>query len=218
MKRFGQLILVFGVVAAGFTGTAWAQADRAIGVQGTVGATFGNKADASFGGEFDYKLNTEWELFLEAGQMRNVASSQMDDDAQVIATGIGGTADVAEHANYYNVGIKYLMVPFGGGYTPYVGVGGGAARVTKDVTFAENGQELSELQLLSDYGVQLGADLAGVTVKPMVTVAVGLSRGFGRGFMDVSYRYGLIFSKSGAIEDDKGLNTQRVQVGIGVRF
>lgn len=218
MKRFGQVVLLFGVMAAGFTGTAWAQADRAIGVQGTVGATFGNKTGASFGGEFDYKLSTEWELFVEGGQMRNVASSQMDEDAQVIATGIGGTADVAEHANYYNVGIKYLMVPFGGGYTPYVGIGGGAARVNKDVSFTVNGQELSELQLLSDHGVQLGADLAGITVKPMMTVAVGVSRGFGRAFMDVSYRYGFIFSKSGSIEDDKGLNTQRVQLGIGVRF
>lgn len=218
MKRFGQVVLFFGVMAAGVTGTAWAQADRAVGVQGTVGATFGNKTGASFGGEFDYKLNTEWELFVEGGQMRNVASSQMDEDAQVIATGIGGTADVAEHANYYNVGIKYLMVPFGGGYTPYVGIGGGAARVNKDVAFTVNGQELSELQLLTDHGVQLGADLAGITVKPMMTVVVGLSRPFGRAFMDVSYRYGFIFSKSGSIEDDKGLNTQRVQLGIGVRF
>jgi hypothetical protein len=36
--------------------------------------------------------------------------------------------------------------------------------------------------------------------------------------MDISYRYGLIFSNSDTIEDDKGLNTQRLQLGIGVRF
>ncbi len=87
------------------------------------------------------------------------------------------------------------------------------------MTFDVNGQKLSELQLLSDYGVQLGADLAGSTVKPMITIAVGVSRGFaGRAFMDLSYRYGLIFSSADTIEDDKGLSTQRVQLGVGVRF
>jgi opacity protein-like surface antigen len=219
MKRFGQLVLVLCVMAASFTGTAWAQAERAMAVQGTVGATFGNNTGASFGGEFDYKINTEWELFLEAGQMRNVASGQMDDDAQLIATSIGASAEAAERANYYTVGAKYLLVPFGGGYVPYVGVGFGAARVKKETVFSINGQELSELELLIEHGVQLGADLAGATVKPLFTAAFGVTRDFaGRAFMDISYRYGLIFSDSDTIEDDKGLNTQRLQLGIGVRF
>jgi opacity protein-like surface antigen len=218
MKRFGQMVLAV-VVAAGGMGTASAQSQRSIGLQGAAGVTFGNKTDASFGGEFDFKLNDEWELFLEGGQMRNVAPGQLEDDAQIIATAIDGSAATAERANYYNVGVKYLMVPFGGGFSPYVGLGFGAARVQKDVTFSVGGRELTELQLLTEHGVQLGADLSGATIKPMFLATLGMSRSVGsKAFVDLSYRYGLIFAKSGVIEDDKSLNTNRVQVGFGVRF
>jgi opacity protein-like surface antigen len=37
-------------------------------------------------------------------------------------------------------------------------------------------------------------------------------------FADLSYRYGRIFANTGAIEDDKGSNVQRVQAGFGIRF
>jgi opacity protein-like surface antigen len=150
--------------------------------------------------------------------MRNVAPGQLGDDADIIAGAIGGSAEAAERANYYTAGVKYLFPPSGGGYEPYIGLGFGAARVTKDVTFSVNGAELSELDLLSQYGVQLGADLAGSTVKPMMVVAAGVSRAMGRALFDVSYRYGLIFSKTGSIEEDKALNTSRIQVGVGFRF
>ncbi len=221
MKRFGQLVMAFSVAAAALTGTASAQstAPDTVSVQFTVGATFGNKSAASFGGEVDYKLGTEWEAFFEAGQMRNVAPGSIDDRAQVIANFIGGSAAVAEKATYFDAGVKYLLVPFGGGYQPYVGLGVGAANVKKDVVFSAGGGELSEDQLLSQFGVQLGADLAGSTTKPLLLVAAGVSRNFaGRAFLDLSYRYGFIFAKAGTIEDDKGLNTQRLQLGIGVRF
>lgn len=220
MKRFGRLVVAFGALVAGLTGTAWAQAspqDAPFAAQFTVGPTFGNASDVFFGGEFDWKLGVEWELFVEAGQMRNVASGDMEDAAQVIVNALGGEASVAQRATYFNAGIKYLFVPVGG-FTPYAGVGAGAASLKKDVKFTIGGSTLSEADLLSQYGVQLGNDLAGSSTRPMVTVAVGMSRTFGRAFLDLSYRYGLIFAKSDLIEDDKATNTQRVQVGFGVRF
>lgn len=220
MKRFGRLVMAVGALVAGLTGTAWAQAsaqDAPFAVQFTVGPTFGNASDVSLGGEFDWKLGVEWELFVEAGQMRNVATADMEDAAQVIVNALGGSAAVGQKATYFNAGIKYLFVPVGG-FTPYAGVGAGMASLKKDVAFTIGGATLDEAQLLSQYRVQLGNDLAGSSSRPMVTVAVGLSRSFGRAFLDLSYRYGVIFAKTDLIEDDKATNTQRVQVGFGVRF
>jgi opacity protein-like surface antigen len=222
MKGFGRLVMAFGVLAVGLTGTAFAQAggqDAPMAVQFTVGPTFGNASDLSLGGEFDWKLGVEWEVFLEAGQMRNVATKNMETSAAVIVNALGGSAAIAQKATYVDAGIKYLFVPFGGGYTPYLGVGFGAAQLKKDVTFTIGGSALSESQLLSQYGVQLGNDLAGESWRPLVMVAVGVSRTFaGRAFLDVSYRYGAVFAKTKLIENDKMTNTQRLQFGVGVRF
>lgn len=220
MKGFGRLVMAFGVLVAGLTGTAWAQAssaDAPLAVQFTVGPTFGNASDVSLGGELDYKLGVEWEVFFEAGRMRNVATSQMEDNAQVIVNALGGSASVAQSATYFDAGVKYLFVPFSG-FTPYLGVGVGAATLKKDVGFTINGTDLDEAALLSQYGVQLGNDLAGSSTRPMVMIGLGVSRNFGRGFIDLSYRYGVIFAKTKLIEGDKATNTQRLQLGLGVRF
>lgn len=220
MKRFGRLVMAFGIAAAGLTGTASAQSatTEKYAAEFTVGPTFGNKAGASVGGEFDYKLGKEWLAFFEAGHMTNVATGDMDDRAAVIANVIGGSADVGEKADYYNFGVKYLFVPFGKGYQPYAGLALGAAHVTKDVVFSVGGSELSESDLLNTYGVQLGSDLAGSTTKFMMVIAFGVSRDFARRyFADLSYRYGAIFP-TGSIEDDKTINSQRLQFGFGLRF
>lgn len=222
MKGFGRMVMAFGVLVAGLTGTAFAQstaADGPLAVQFTVGPTFGTASDLSLGGELDYKLGVEWELFFEAGRMRNVATGQMEDAAQVVVNALGGEASVVQSASYFDAGVKYLFVPFGGGYTPYVGLGAGVAQLKKDVKFTINGTELDEAGLLAQYGAQLGNDLAGTSNRPMVMVALGLSRNFaGRAFIDLSYRYGVIFAKTDLIENDKATNTQRLQVGFGIRF
>lgn len=222
MKGFGRLMLAVGLLAAGLTGTASAQSggqDAPVAVQFTVGPTFGNASSVALGGEFDWKLGVEWEVFLEAGQMRNVATKAMENNAAIIVNALGGSAAVAQKATYVDAGIKYLFVPFGGGYTPYLGLGFGAAQLKKDVTFTIGGSALSESQLLSQYGVQLGNDLAGQSWRPMAMVTLGMSRAFaGRALLDVSYRYGAIFAKTNLIENDKMTNTQRLQFGIGVRF
>jgi opacity protein-like surface antigen len=222
MKRLGRWVVGFGAAAACVAGTASAQSAAdpgTIAVAFTVGATLGNKSSSSFGGEVDYKLGTEWEAFAEFGRMGNVASGTIDDRADLIANAIGGSASVASKATYFDAGVKYLFVPFKQVYQPYATVGFGFARVAQDVVFSVNDNELSETQLLDQYGVQLGNDLAGSTTKPLFLIGAGVSRNFhGKYYLDLSYRYGRIFAKSGTIEDDKGLNTQRVQVGVGIRF
>ena len=222
MNRFGRWIVGLGAAAACVTGTAAAQSASdpgTITAAFTLGPTFGNKSSASFGGEVDYKLGTEWEAFVEFGRMSNVASGMTDERAELIANSIGASASVASKATYFDVGAKYLLVPFGGGYQPYAAIGFGFARVSHDVVFSVNDTELSETQLADQYGVQLGSDLAGSTTKPLFLIGAGVTRNFySRYYLDISYRYGRIFAKGGSIEDDKGMNTQRLQLGIGVRF
>ena len=218
--RFGRLAVAVGVVWVSLTGAGWAQSnDHPFSAQGTFGVTFGNASDRTFSGEIGFRLKREWELFFEAGQMHNVVGSLTEDRAQVVAGAIGGTTDPVETANFYDGGIKYLLVPFGGGYTPYIGIAGGVASVTKNVTFSVNGTELTEQQLQDLYGVQLGNDLADTTTKGLFVVAVGVSRNFAsRAFLDFSYRYGLIFAKPDVIDDDEALHTNRLQLGVGIRF
>jgi opacity protein-like surface antigen len=223
MKRLGRWVVGVGAAAACVMGTASAQTSTPdsgkLSAAVTVGATLGNKSSSSFGGEVDYKLGTEWEAFFEFGRMGNVATGATDDRANVIANAIGASASVATKATYFDAGVKYLFVPFHGGYQPYATLGLGAARVSQDVVFSVGGTELSETQLLDQYGVLLGSDLAGSTTKPIFLIGAGVSRNFHRRYyVDLSYRYGRIFAKSGTIEDDKGTNTQRIQVGVGFRF
>lgn len=223
MQRFGRFVMVCSLVTAGLTGTAHAQSavtDNPFAVQGTVGATFGHVFDVSFGLELDYRAGTEWEFFLEAGRMRNVATSALDTAAQTIVNALpGSSASVGQVSNYVDVGVKYLLVPFGGGYQPYVGVGFGGAQIRKDVKFTVGGSELTEEELLTRYGVQLGNDLAGRSNRPIFLVLAGVSRDFGgNAFFDVSYRYGAIFANKDFIENDTITNTNRVQVGVGIRF
>lgn len=223
MQRFGRFLMACSLTTVGLTGTAQAQSpgtDNPFAAQFTAGPTFGHVFDVSFGVELDYRLGTEWEIFIEAGRMRNVATSALDAAARTIVNNLpGSSAEVGQLSNYVDVGVKYLLVPVAGGYQPYVGVGVGGAQIRKDVKFTVGGSELTEEELLTRYGVQLGNDLAGLTNRPIFVVLAGVSRDFGgRAFVDVSYRYGAIFPKKDSIENGKITNTNRVQIGIGLRF
>jgi opacity protein-like surface antigen len=53
----------------------------------------------------------------------------------------------------------------------------------------------------------------------MILVGAGATVNFRmKYFADLSYRYGHILGKSGSIEDDVAIKTQRVQIGVGLRF
>jgi opacity protein-like surface antigen len=93
--------------------------------------------------------------------------------------------------------------------------GAGLAHVTTEVAFAVNGTVVDPAQ----FGVQLGGDLSGGTNKAIIIVGGGVNIPFmKRYFADLGYRYGQILAKTGEIETDKGIKTQRVVFGFGVRF
>ena len=220
-QRFVQVAAAVCVAALGFAGSAAAQpqGDRPLIVQFNGGAAFGGSTGATYGVEGDYTLTPEFTIFAELGQITNVAPGFIKDRADFIASVIGAGVDVKDKATYFDVGAKYQLPRLMTHYEPYVGLGVGVAHVSKDTTFSVNGADLSEDQLLNDYGVQLGADLADGSTKATLAVLLGVTRAIGERYgADVSYRYNRIFPKSDLIEDDKGINASRLQFGFFIRF
>jgi len=222
MKRVGHVVI--GLVAAMAWGTPVVHA-QTLGVveapkwsaQIDVAATLGHVSSSSVGGEVDRHLNQTWELFFEVGRMSNVASGALQDRAAIIANVIGATANSTQRAVYYDVGARYHLLPEGT-WNPYVAVGLGATQIRTATGFAVNGVQLTDAQLAAS-GVALGVDLAGSISKAFALIGVGVQLPFKERFvLDGSYRFGRIFSRSAAIEGDSGVNTQRVQVGLGIRF
>ena len=218
-------VQVLAAVCAGLlagVGQASAQpsaADRPIAVEISGGAALGHKSSGTVSVEADYSLNPSLALFAEYGFVGNVAPAFESDRANIVAALIGGSASVKDKAAMFDFGAKYVLKPVFAHYSPYVGVAAGVARVTKDTKITVNGTALDEAALLSQYGVQLGNDLAGETSKGTFGVLFGVSRDVGdRYAVDLSYRYTRIFPKTAEIDGDQALNVSRIQVGFLVRF
>ena len=229
MMRVTRFALLWMAILTG--GVTAAQAQTPLGEDGryyaefAVAATLGHKSDSSVGGEFGAGvLDHLWltgdrlEVFFEGGRMGNVATTALDNRAQVIANFINGSASAVQKAKYFDVGVKYRLPVYARMWRPYVGIGVGAASVETIVNFAVGGTDVTS-QLSSNYGIELGNDLSGSLTKTFVTVPVGVQVNFlRRYFVDGSYRFGRIRARPDDIEDDVAITAQRVQVGVGVRF
>ena len=184
-----------------------------------AGPTLGHKSNAFIGGEFGFRLVPDLDVFVEAGRMGNVGTQQLDTAAAIIAASpnISGTvSSTAKKVNYVDAGIRYhvhaIPIPRA---QPYVLFGVGVAAVKTEATFAVNGTEVN----VADRGVQLGGDLSGTVRKALIVAAFGINVPFQkRMFVDIGYRYGRVFPKTGDVETDTGINTHRVLAGLGVTF
>lgn len=175
--------------------------------EGAVAATFGHDSGSAYGAEIGYKLNDTLHVFVEAGHMGNIMTNDTQVRADRIAAAIGAAATVVQKGNFGDVGIRYRLMD-SGRWHPYAAVGMGVVSVDTETSFSSNGDD-----------VHLGADLSGHVVKPLLMIGAGVTTPIsGSWFADLSYRFGRIFTNSGAVEDDKAANTQRVQVGFGLRF
>ena len=221
MKYFVRYSATIAVIVASTVGTARAQTSGAtVPDRGyaafTVGATLGHKSDSSIGGEGGYGLTDALQVFVEAGRMGNVATTALDGRAQIIGRAIGASVSTVQKATYYDAGLKYRLSQYGM-WRPYALLGVGAASVKTTVNFNVGGNDVTSG--LDQFGVQLGSDLSGTLTKIFLTVGVGTNVTFGQRFLaDLSYRYGRIFAKTSEIENDQGINTQRVQAGLGIKF
>jgi opacity protein-like surface antigen len=220
MMRLVRIVTCFGIVVSAGVGSAQAQTavePRWYG-EVTAAATLGHQSSGSVGLEGGGRLNDMFMVFAEFGHMGNVGNSDLDARAQTIANFIGGTvSSTAYKLNYFDVGVRY-QVPLVTKYHPYVAIGFGVASTTPEVAFAVNGSDVTGQ--LPSFGVQLGADLSESQTTGLFTFGAGVMYNFAkRYFIDGTYRYG---RTSSAEQDNEvliqGLNTQRLQIGGGIRF
>ncbi len=207
------------IFAAAFTlGASVVRAQTPTPAAGTEGkfsaeiaaaATLGHTSSGSFGGELGYRVVDKWIVSFEFGRMRNIATSDLAARARVIADAIQGTANATQKATYYDFVARYSLTPRGM-WHPYLAGGLGAATVTTKTSYQAGSP---------DVVVSLGSDLQSSLAKPLLVIGGGVTVPFAsRYFVDGSYRYGRIFARTGAIENDNGINTQRVQIAFGIRF
>lgn len=220
MMRFARLVMCFVIIVLAGVSRSQAQTTSEPRWYGeiAVAATLGHKSDKAFGGEIGGRLSETLDVFIEAGHMGNVGNDDLEARAQKIAAFLGGTVGSSAYkVNFFDIGLKY-RVPMTGMWHPYVAVGVGLAKVKPEVTFGVGGTDVTGE--LESRGVQLGTDLSESQNRALVMAGGGTTIDFAtRYFADVSYRYGHISeTKSGDEVLIKGLSTQRVQIGVGIRF
>ena len=226
MKRFARVANLCVVATLCVGAAAQAQTTQTTTAPGSAGdprlyveihggPTFGHKSNAFFGGEAGLRLVPGLDVFIEGGRMGNVGTSQLDINAAKIAAFLGGTVgSTAFVVNYVNAGVRFNLnlLP---ALHPYVMMGAGIGKVTTEATFAVNGTAIDPAQ----FGVQLGGDLSGSNIKTMIVAGGGVNVPFMKQFFaDLGYRYGQIFPRTGHVETDKGIRTNRIVLGVGARF
>ena len=219
MKRYACVVVV--CLAAIFGSGAAAQAqvmpppsDSKMYAEINFGPTLGHKGDKFIGGEAGFRLTGDLDVFVEVGHMGNVATTDLDDRAQIIANFLGATTTTAFKVNYGDVGVRYnfTVSPM---VHPYVLGAVGLANVKTEVAFNVGGSTIDP----AARGVQLGGDLSGTHNKTILVFGFGVHVPFKtRFFGDLGYRYGQILAKTDNFETDKAIPTQRVVLGVGIRF
>jgi len=182
----------------------------------TGGANFGHTSSGTLGAEGGYRIKGPWQVFFETGHMFTVGSSDLDARAQTIGNAVGATTSASYKISYYDGGVRYNpQILFRNMFEPYLELGFGGATVTAQTTFAVNGTVVPPESL----GVQLGEDLSGTVGKGFIMFGGGATYAFAtRYFADGSLRYGHVLARTSVIENDTGINTLRLQFGVGIRF
>jgi opacity protein-like surface antigen len=190
-------------------------ADSKLYVEFNFGPTLGHKSNAFVGGELGYRLTPDLDLIVDISHMGNVGTTELDNRAALIANFLGGTASTAYKANTFAFGARY-KIPVSANVSPYVLGAVGVANVNTEVLFTVNGTTI-------DPGtrpdLQLGTDLSGSTNRALLVIGFGVNVPFKQRFFgDLGYRYGQIFSKTLDTETLGSIATQRIVLGVGVRF
>jgi hypothetical protein len=157
-------------------GTSWF-------IGGTAGAGVVQNVGGAFGGEIGTTVSPKLALFAEGLDVTDTATRRRIGTAQNVAAelqttqGTPASATLRAPAGIFLGGLRYV-VHQSGNLRIFVQGEGGVARVTFQPTFLLGGVDVTSQ--LAQFGVTLGADLAGTTTKPA----------FGGGF-GVSLRHGM---------------------------
>jgi opacity protein-like surface antigen len=221
-RRFWRAAAFAGAICVTFHSAAFAQ-PRSTATQGlsngyvevVAHSAFGNVTSQSYGGEIGYRIGKQLQIFVEGGQVRDVATDVLSTSAQAIAGAIGQVQPAAvsysvkQPVTFFAAGLRYPIAMENTRLHPYVLGGFGAARVKNDVTFQLGGVDASST--ISQY-VTLGEDLSGSQTKPMFTAGAGVVwPAYKQLIVDFQFRYGRVFN-------DEGISIGRAGIGIGVQF
>jgi opacity protein-like surface antigen len=211
-----MVTVMLGGVARAQTTAGGGAAPSAGYVEGIAQSAFGNVTSQSYGVEAGFAVTRSLQLFVEAGRIGDVSTSDLGVNAQTIAAALtlsqsGSVSYTSKEPVSFGVaGLKYL-IPVGGNLEPYIIGGFGLARYTKDVRFLVGGTDATGS--LAQYGVVLGSDLSGNFTRPMLSLGLGVAWPvWERLILDFQYRYGRIFA------DNQGINVSRIGIGVGIRF
>jgi len=184
-----------------------------VSIQVDGGPTLGHKSAGFVSGEVAWRLNPKLDVFVEVGHMTNVGTSALDDHASIIANALGlAVGSTAIKVNHVDAGIRFNITPPSPKVHPYVALGVGFAKAATETTFTANGTVV-------DPGIPLGGDLSGSNNKTILIFGGGITFPFAKSyFADFGYRFGGILSKVSDIENDITIKTQRIMLGVGVRF
>jgi hypothetical protein len=183
-----------------------------------VAATLGHKSDKAVGGEAGVQVKDNIDVFVEGGHIGNAASASMEDGANRIANNVGAVANPVAKVNYFDAGVRYHFHINAPNVHPYVAIGIGGAQVKNVTTFVVNGTAFTPEQLgIASVG---GGDLNLTETKPFFMIGAGASITFGaRYFVDVSDRFGAVIGATSAgPSDTETIKTNRVQLGLGIKF
>jgi opacity protein-like surface antigen len=213
------LAVILGARAASAqTPAAPSALDYAFYAEVNGGATLGHTSDKSVGVEAGRRITDRLDGFLEGGHIGNAATTDFAQRGQKIATALGASVSAVEKVNYFDVGVRY-HIEARPTLHPYVAFGVGVAHVRTETNLSINGTPVSPDSVL------LGDDLAGTFNRPFVMIGFGANLEFARRyFAELSYRFGHI--SEGTTTTPSGSNevllaavpTQRVQIGVGIRF
>lgn len=183
-----------------------------------LAATLGHKSDKAVGGEAGYRLRRQFDVFFEGGHIGNAASADLDSRATTIGNAVGATASAVAKVNYFDAGVRYhIQTTRTGRFEPYLAAGVGVAQVKNATTLSVNGTTVDPASL----GVQFGTDLSGTEKSGFFMFGGGGTVPFGKRYLvDLSYRYGRVFQRSDSSGNVviAGINTHRVQAGLGITF
>jgi hypothetical protein len=199
-------MMTTGLVLLAAAATASPAAAQAF-VGGLGGATFGTTTDFAFAGRVGVRIAPHVYLVGEAGRMRDVMPSDLhtliEDGLASIPDEIGNVpinVDVRLQSTY---GLGAVRVVGAGPIAPFVEVGGGAARLSLEVTASvagfDLGNEVEDLVSSDDLD----------TTQPLIMAGGGLRLATGgASSVDLGYRYTRI------LVDNPKINTSLVYLGI----
>lgn len=164
---------------------------------GTGGASAVQNVGGLYGLELGTRVTPKLDLFGDGYGVTDTATRRRIETAQSVANIIGltqgttATATLKAPAAVFVGGLRYTIHQ-GGSLRIFVQGEGGIARVTFQPAFILGGVDITST--VSQFGVTLGADLAGTTTKPAFGGGIGVA--VRHGVWDIGAQFGVISIKT----------------------